>query len=297
MPPEVPSSQQTKKRMRFEKWVSQALDAARSRNIARNGSVRRLTVQQYQNTLRELLMVEENLIDILPPDGVSKDGFTNNTATLALSPLQLEAYLEIAEKALRLSVVDDSQPPTIEHFRMELGEGINQEPCPDTLVLGAKQSSAGEHGLYRHRTVAPKAIPFVPFAMQRKFRFIEGYQGNDTVRGWRDFDSIYHAVFACMRGSEGYPKGQAFETVPRGLLLRPAIPSSEIFGESNTYGPHANFKISLRELPDSGRFRIRVRAAKEVDGLLLDQRILADTRVEPANLLNPFHRTRANQSG
>ena len=58
------------------------------------------------------------------------------------------------------------------------------------------------------------------------------YQGNDTVRGWRDYDSIYHAVFACMRGSHGYPKGRAYSTVPEGLLLRPAIPSSEVFGES-----------------------------------------------------------------
>ncbi len=32
--------------------------------------------------------------------------------------------------------------------------------------------------------------------MPTKYRFIEGYQGNGTVRGWRDFDSIYHAVFA-----------------------------------------------------------------------------------------------------
>ena len=38
-----------------------------------------------------------------------------------------------------------------------------------------------------------------------------------------------------------------------------------------TYGPKANFKISLRELPDDGRFRITVTAAKYDDGLLLDR--------------------------
>jgi hypothetical protein len=79
--------------------------------------------------------------------------------------------------------------------------------------------------------------------MQTKYRFIEGYAGNHKVRGWREFDSIYHAVFACMRGKRGYPKGDAYSTVPQGLLLRPAIPSDEIFG-SDGYGK-ANFKISL----------------------------------------------------
>jgi hypothetical protein len=111
--------------------------------------------------------------------------------------------------------------------------------------------------------------------MPTKFRFIEGYQGNDTVRGWRDFDSIYHAVFACMRGTPGYPLGDPQNAVPEGLLLRPAIPSSEIFGESNTYGPVANFKISLRELPDHGNFRVTVTAARYDDALLLDAAVPA----------------------
>ena len=60
--------------------------------------------------------------------------------------------------------------------------------------------------------------------------------------------------------------------MPEGLLLRPAIPTTEIFGESSTYGPKANFKIALRELPEFGRFRVTVNAAKYDDGLLLTGR-------------------------
>ncbi|MCH7729535.1 MAG: DUF1592 domain-containing protein, partial [Planctomycetes bacterium] len=104
--------------------------------------------------------------------------------------------------------------------------------------------------------------------------------GNDTVRGWREYDSIYHAVFACMRGTDGYPKGKAYEPIPEGLLLRPAIPSAELFQVESTYGPKANFKISLRELPNHGRFRVTVKAAKYEDGLLLAPN--TETRVEPA---------------
>ena len=37
----------------------------------------------------------------------------------------------------------------------------------------------------------------------------------------------------------------------------------------STYGPKANFKVSLRELPDDGRFRVTVSAAQYDDGILL----------------------------
>ncbi len=84
------------------------------------------------------------------------------------------------------------------------------------------------------------------------------------------FDSVYHAVFACVRGPAGYPKGEAVQAVPDGLLLRPSIPSSEIFGVTNTYGPLANFKLAVRELPDQGNFRVTVKAARYDDGLLLE---------------------------
>ncbi|MDB4614717.1 hypothetical protein OAH18_03400, partial [bacterium] len=101
--------------------------------------------------------------------------------------------------------------------------------------------------------------------------FNEGYRGNSTVRGWRDFNSIYHAVYACMRGNRGYPLGLAYQTIPKGLLLRPAVPSAERFKVASTYGPQANFKVSLRELPDTGRFRVTVNAAKYDDGILLSR--------------------------
>ena len=109
----------------------------RSRPTPRNGSVRRLTVAQYRNTLRDLLGLQEDFTDPLPPDGVSKDGFTNQEHSLTLSPLQVEAYFDIAEHALAASIVDEGKPPVIRNFRMEFGTKINPEPCPDKLILGA----------------------------------------------------------------------------------------------------------------------------------------------------------------
>ena len=114
-----------------------------------------------------------------------------------------------------------------------------------------------------------KPFAYQPFRMRTKFDFIEGYIGNGTIREWRKFDSIYHAVFACMRGMPGYPKGEASEVIPEGLLLRPAVPGPVVGSIPHTYGPMANFKIAVRELPDQGNFRVTIRASRYDDGLLL----------------------------
>ena len=269
MPPKGVPQPASAERQRMVEWITQALEVARSRPTPKNGIVRRLTVSQYRNTLRELLLLDDDLTDALPPDAVSKDGFVNNAETLQLSPLLMEAYFEIAEEALGRSIVNPDSKPSIQNFRVDLGASINPEPLPGTLILGANSHLLDNQDYVVKQLTPGKAFSFEPFRMETRYRFIEGYQGNATVRGWRDFDSIYHAVFAGMRGSRGYPKGLAYSTVPEGLLLRPAIPSDEIFEGDGTYGPKANFKISLRELPDHGRFRVTVTAAKYNDGLLL----------------------------
>lgn len=270
MPPEDEPQLTAVQRKTLTDWASRTLAIARSRPVPRNGSIRRLTVAQYRNTLRDLLGLREDLTDGLPPDGVSKDGFTNHEQTLTLSPLQIEAYFDIAQRALDACIVDESAPPTIQNFRMDFGTGINPKPCPDNLILGANSELLANADFQVIELAPAKPFEYRPFVMRTAYDFIEGYAGNDTVRGWRKFDSIYHSVFACVRGTPGYPKGDACQTTASGLLLRPAIPSSELFGQSNTYGPMANFKISLRELPDEGAFRVTVRAARYDDALLLD---------------------------
>ena len=266
MPPADEPQLSTDQRQTLTEWITQGMTAARSRPVPKNGSVRRLTVAQYRNTLRDLLGLQEDLTDALPPDGVSKDGFANNGQTLLLSPLQVESYFDIAEKALDLCLVDEHSKPVIQNFRMEFGAAINPQPCPDTLVLGANNALLNNADFVVTELKPTKPFDYQPFAMQTKFEFIEGYVGNDTIRAWKKFDSLYHSIFACVRGTPGYPKGEAHQVVPSGLLLRPAIPSPEIFGQSNTYGPMANFKISLRELPEQGSFRVTVKAARYDEG-------------------------------
>jgi hypothetical protein len=270
MPPKGLPQPSPAERDRMVAWVTKALEVARMRPAPKNGMVRRLTVSQYKNTLRELFLLDDDIAATLPPDAVSKDGFLNNKDTLQLSPLLTESYFEIAETALNRAIVNPKQKPSIQNFRVDLGTGINKNPLPEKLVLGADSMLLDTPDFTVTQLTAKKPFPFEPFFMRTKYRFIEGYRGNDTVRGWREYDSIYHSVFADLRGSRGYPKGDPYSVVDQGLLLRPAIPNEEQFDADGTYGPKANFKISLRELPDEGKFRVTVKAARYNDGLLLD---------------------------
>ena len=277
MPPKGLPQPTSAERTQMLEWISRGLEVARLRPAPKNGIVRRLTVAQYRNTLRELLRLDDDLTVGIPPDAISSDGFVNNKETLQLSPMLMESYFEIAEQALNRAIVDPKSKPAIQNFRVDLGASVNPTPFPDQLILGAGSQLLNNKDVLVSQLTPRKPFPYDPIVMRTKYRFIEGYQGNDTVRGWRDYDSIYHAVFADMRGSGGYPKGLAYSTVPQGLLLRPAIPNDELFQSDGTYGPKANFKISLRELPDYGRFRVTVTAAKYDDGLLLDPGAAART--------------------
>jgi hypothetical protein len=292
MPPSDELQPTAGQRQALTSGIRQIMNVARARDNQKNGSARRLTVSQYHNTIKDLLQLEDHLTDVLPPDGVSKDGFLNNEQTMLLSPLLVESYFDIAAKALDLCIVDETSKPVIQNFRVDLGKAINPQPYPDKLILGANSHLLANNNFLVSELKPAKPFDYDPFFMRTKYRFIEGYQGNATVRGWRDYDSIYHAVFACMRGNPGYPKGLPYQVIGDGLVLRPAIPSAELFQVESTYGPKANFKISLRELPNQGQFRVTVKAARYDDALLLNpgQQARAETTagaVTVKQLTNP----------
>jgi mono/diheme cytochrome c family protein len=268
MPPEDAPPLSDAERAGLLEWAEQSLAAFDARPVLRNGSVRRLTVAQYRLAIQDLLGIEDDVTGSLPADAISKEGFTNQAATLQLSPSQLEAYLEAAGRAIDAALVDVTKPPEIQRFRVQLGQGINPHPIADDLILGHISKLLPTADVLITEPEIAKPFAFLPVAMQRQFRFIEGYQGNDTVRGWRNFAGIEHAVFACLRGSDGDdakdfldPRGRGHEVVPNGLLLRPSIPSDRYLGVGSKYGPLPNFKVAVRELPDEGRFRVTVRAA------------------------------------
>ena len=55
-----------------------------------------MTKSQYTNSLNELLDVDIDFGDVLPNDGKSKMGFTNNGNILQTSTLHIDYYQKLA---------------------------------------------------------------------------------------------------------------------------------------------------------------------------------------------------------
>lgn len=88
-------------------WIT-AQNAARR---AAEGRVvlRRLNRAEYANTVRDLLGVEVDLTDLLPPD-TSTSGFDNSAEALHTSSYLMRNYLEAADRVLDEAIANKPQP-------------------------------------------------------------------------------------------------------------------------------------------------------------------------------------------
>jgi hypothetical protein len=113
MPPAEAPQPDDAGREALVRWLDRGIAVARSRPTPRNGSIRRLTVPQWRNSIRDLLGIDDDVAAGLPPDPVSRDGFTNQSATIQFTPLQAEAFLEAASRGLDAALVDPDAARTV----------------------------------------------------------------------------------------------------------------------------------------------------------------------------------------
>src|SRR5262245_28539828 len=99
-------------------------DAVVNLNPGRTEPFHRLNRTEVQNAIRDLLGVELDLTDSLPPDAASY-GFDNIGGVLKMSPTLMERYLKMAEKVSRLAVGTPPPVPTFDYFR--LSDDLQQE--------------------------------------------------------------------------------------------------------------------------------------------------------------------------
>jgi len=112
MPPEEEPELSREKRQTLVGWVNQEIDALIEAKKSTGGRVvlRRLNRSEYQNTMRDLLGIEQNYVKDFPPESLSEDGFRNDGATLQISDLQMEYYLKAAREGLRKAIVLGPRP-------------------------------------------------------------------------------------------------------------------------------------------------------------------------------------------
>ena len=121
MPPKKATQPTAEERRAVVSWLNTSLEeAARAGEGERKTVIRRLNKAQYTNSLQDLLGLTIDFGQVLPDDGKSKMGFTNNGEVLFASPLHLEYYQEIARAGLNQAIAIGERP---EPMRYELNFG------------------------------------------------------------------------------------------------------------------------------------------------------------------------------
>jgi mono/diheme cytochrome c family protein len=128
----------------FVTYLEAALDkdAVADVNPGRTEPFHRLNRTEVQNAVRDLLGVEVNLTDSLPPDAASY-GFDNIGGVLKMSPTLMERYLEMAQKVSRLAVGTPPPVPAFEYFRVS--DDLQQETQLSGLPDGTRGGAAVEY--------------------------------------------------------------------------------------------------------------------------------------------------------
>src|SRR5439155_7249473 len=104
MPPPNMPQPSTEDRRALLSWLETSLDeaAAVKPNPGRTDTLRRLNRTEYQNAIRDLLLLDIDTTSLLPPDE-SGYGFDNVTVG-DLPPALLDRYISAAQKISRLAI-------------------------------------------------------------------------------------------------------------------------------------------------------------------------------------------------
>src|SRR5215510_2658322 len=123
-------------------YLEKNLDRAATSNPnpGRTDTFRRLNRTEYQNAIRDLLLLDVDVTSMLPKDDASY-GF-DNVGVGGLSPTLLERYLAAAQKISRLAVGSPVRAPTT--YVALVPVDLTQEEHLEGLPLGTR-GGAGVH--------------------------------------------------------------------------------------------------------------------------------------------------------
>ena len=127
----------------FTGWLAASLDRAwEGRSTPGRFVVHRLNRAEYANAVRDLLVVDLDVSDLLPTDG-AEFGFDNIATSLKTSPLLLEGYLTAAQRVAAMAVGDPKvKPGTTEH---SISREFSQNGYIDGLPLGTMGGTVIRH--------------------------------------------------------------------------------------------------------------------------------------------------------
>ncbi|MCP4945775.1 MAG: DUF1592 domain-containing protein [Planctomycetaceae bacterium] len=145
MPPQEVKQPSNEERQAMVDALTAALRKAMESKRSTGGRnvLRRMTAYEYNNTLRDLLQLDLRYAIDLPPEGVAKEGFKNNSGVLGTSALHIEYFERIARSALeRIILVPDQQPKPY-FVRVEPEAAFKQVPARDAKNKRNKSKAVG----------------------------------------------------------------------------------------------------------------------------------------------------------
>lgn len=190
MPPAKKPQPSAEERQALVHWLDAGLIAAETdvRRGSGRATQRRLTRDEYQNALRDLLSLPDlEVKDLLPPDG-SRHGIDRIGEALDLSHVHLAQYLAAAERALDAAICTQPTPPPVRKHRMFPGSSFKfrQAVGPGNAVLlqGLKPDPLWPApGEYRDETYGQGISKAEAAGVGRSQSAIAVFQ--PAIEGWR----------------------------------------------------------------------------------------------------------------
>jgi mono/diheme cytochrome c family protein len=241
MPPEEKPQPTSAERRMLVAWLESSLEAAAKLRQAEAASLlRRLTREQYTNTLRDLLGVDSDYSRLLPPESPSKMGMHNDGRVLATSTLHLEQAMKFARVALDRAL-SLGPPPPARRFRFVFGPQKTQ--IAEKVDLGYQAQPLEPHQ-FLVETFADRGPVKTPTLAPR--------------------GEIRDRCYVDLRGSQDHDdkrSGPRYSVDERGVFLMPAKPHAERQAQV-WQGPNPNLALVLRDFPTEGPFVLRVSVAR-----------------------------------
>lgn len=179
-------------------WIESELQSVvdQEEQASLEPTTRRLTNTEYQNTLRDLLGFQFDVIDDLPADPAKPYEFNNTPDLMRIGPEQIDRYLEIARKAMASAIVDPGDPEVHKTRKSWPRHGLDRGLALDeigvygnrrhSVAQGMGLSSFPQVGAFRIRVKASAILP--PGYDQVPLRLIMGndIQVNSSTRQVRE---------------------------------------------------------------------------------------------------------------
>ena len=190
MPPDDEEDLTAEERKVVLDWLNATIDHAHKVHRSKGGQVvlRRLTREQYQNTMRDLLGLDINHIQDIPQDPMSRDGLRNNGSSLQMTGEQMEHYISAARDALDKAIITGPQPKMFHHtfkesskVRMERGEIAGNRLGPKVRFIGRIKDDYPDEGPFEIRVKVKADLPEKKGPIPR-LRVVVGYRPDTLLQ-------------------------------------------------------------------------------------------------------------------